>query len=121
MTSVASLVELGERYWALGLPAAARSAFARALAAAPAGDATAARRLAEVALAVGDPASARRHAQEVVKREPGPPSRVLLGQAQLAAGETGAARLSFGTVLEAAAATPTLKARAHLGVAQAAA
>lgn len=121
MTDAASLVELGERYWALGLPAAARSAFARALAAAPAGDASAARRLAEVALATGDPAAARRHAQEVVKREPGPASRVLLGQAQLAAGETGAARMSFVQALDARAVTPLLAARAHLGLAQAAA
>jgi signal transduction histidine kinase len=119
--STAPLVELGERYWALGLPAAARSAFARALAAAPPDDATAARRLAEVALAVGDPVAARKHAAEVVKRAPGAVSRVLLGQAQLAAGETGAARLSFGAALDGAHAAPLLAARAHLGLAQASA
>jgi signal transduction histidine kinase len=121
VTVTAPLVELGERYWALGLPAAARSAFARALAAAPPDDATAARRLAEVALAVGDPAGARKHAAEVVKRAPGAVSRVLLGQAQLAAGETGAARLSFGAALDGAHAAPLLAARAHLGLAQASA
>jgi signal transduction histidine kinase len=118
MTEPGSLVELGERYWALGLPAAARSAFARALASAPAADANAARRLAEIALAVGDPAGARRYAAEVVRREPGAASRVLLGQAQLAAGEIGAARLSFAAALDGAA-TPGLRARAHLGLSQA--
>lgn len=117
---MSELVELGERYWALGLPAAARSAFARALDRAPAGDATAARRLAEVALAVGDPAAARRYAAEVVKREPGPASRVLLGMAQLAGDETAAARLAFTAALEGASRHPVLLARAHLGLAQAA-
>jgi signal transduction histidine kinase len=120
MTSVASLVELGERYWALGLPAAARSAFARALAASPGGDATAARRLAEVALAVGDTAAARRHAAEVARREPGPAARHLLGQAQLAAGEIDAARLSFAAALEAPSATPVVRAQTRIGLAAAA-
>jgi signal transduction histidine kinase len=120
MTSVASLVELGERYWALGLPAAARSAFSRALAASPGGDATAARRLAEVALAVGDTAAARRHAAEVARREPGPASRHLLGQAQLAAGEIDAARLSFAAALEAPSATPVIRAQTRIGLAAAA-
>src|SRR5688572_8069516 len=120
MTSVASLVELGERYWALGLPAAARSAFSRALAQSPLGDATAARRLAEVALAVGDAASARRHAAEVARREPGPAARHLLGQAQLAAGEIDAARLSFLAALDAPAATAVLRAQSRMGLAVAA-
>jgi signal transduction histidine kinase len=118
---VSDLIELGERYWALGLAAAARSAFGRALTAAPPGDATAARRLAEVALAIGDPAAARRHAAEVVKREPGPAARLLLGLAQLAAGETDAARLAFVAALEGAPNAPVLRARASLGLAQAAA
>jgi len=43
---VAALVALGERYWALGLVAAARGAFEQAHAAAEAKDATAARLLA---------------------------------------------------------------------------
>jgi signal transduction histidine kinase len=120
MTSVASLVELGERYWALGLPAAARSAFARALAASPSGDATAARRLAEVALAVGDAGAARRHAAEVARREPGAAARQLLGQAQLAAGELDAARLSFQGALESSTATPVLRAQSRIGLAAAA-
>ena len=119
MTAAATLVELGERYWALGLPAAARSAFARALAASPETDATAARRLAEVALAVGDPLAARRHAAETVRREPGPSARLLLGQALLAAGEIDAARLSFHTALEASTATALFRAKARLGLAAA--
>jgi signal transduction histidine kinase len=120
MTSVGSLVELGERYWALGLPAAARAAFARALAAGGDQDTTAARRLAEVALAVGDAPAARKHAAEVVRRDPGPASRTLLGQAQLAAGELAAARMSFVAAIDAAHATPVLRARARLGLASAA-
>jgi signal transduction histidine kinase len=115
-----TLVELGDRYWALGLPAAAKSAFARAHAAATANDAVPSRRLAELALAVGDAAGARKHAAEVTRREPGPAARVLLGQAQLAAGETAAARMSFTTAIEAATATRPQRARARLGLAAAA-
>jgi signal transduction histidine kinase len=115
-----TLVDLGDRYWALGLPAAAKSAFARALAAAGPQDAIPARRLAELALAVGDAAGARKHAAEVARREPGPAARVLLGQAQLAAGETAAARMSFTTAIEAASATRPQRARARLGMAAAA-
>ncbi len=96
-----TLVELGDRYWALGLPAAAKSAFARAHGAAAAHDAVPARRLAELALAVGDTAGARRHAAEVARRDPGPSARVLLGQAQLVAGEAAAARMSFAAAIEA--------------------
>ena len=114
-----TLVELGDRYWALGLPAAARSAFTRAHAAAEAGDAVPARRLAELALAVGDAASARKHAAEVARREPGPAARVLLGQAQLAAGETAAARMSFSAAIDAVSASRPQRARARLGLAAA--
>ena len=46
------LLELGDRYWALGLPAAAKSALVRALAAS--GDVTPALRLTDIALAQGD-------------------------------------------------------------------
>ncbi len=120
MDAMTDLVELGERYWALGLPAAARSAFTRALAAAPT-DAGAARRLAELALAVGDPEGARRYATEVVRREPGAAARVLLGQAHLAAGQAAAARLAYAAALDAAGVTAVQRARAHLGLAQAAA
>jgi signal transduction histidine kinase len=120
MATVGSLVELGERYWALGLPAAARSAFGRAHLVAPPHDATAARRLAEVALAVGDAPAARKFAAEVAKREPGAAARTLLGQAQLAAGETDAARMSFAGAIDGAHAQPILRARAHLGLAAAA-
>ncbi|HUQ02820.1 MAG TPA: ATP-binding protein [Kofleriaceae bacterium] len=115
-----TLVELGDRYWALGLPAAAKSAFARAHAAADPHDAVPARRLAELALAVGDTAGARKHAAEVAKREPGPAARVLLGQAQLVAGETAAARMSFAAAIDAVTATRPQKARARLGMAAAA-
>jgi len=115
-----TLVELGDRYWALGLPAAARSVLMRAHAAAAPGDALAVRRLAELALAVGDAPAARRHAAEVAKREPGAPARVLLGTAQLAAGELAAARMSFAAAIDAAAATPAQRARARLGLASAA-
>ncbi|HTJ46355.1 MAG TPA: ATP-binding protein [Kofleriaceae bacterium] len=118
--NAASLVELGERYWALGLPAAARSAFQRALVAGPEEGAIAARRLAEVALAVGDAAGARKYAAEVAKREPGPTARTLLGQAQLAAGELAAARMSFAAAIDAPSAAAVLRARARLGLAQAA-
>jgi len=120
MTNAASLVELGERYWALGLPAAARGAFTRALARSHERDATAARRLAEVALAVGDAPAARLHAAEVARREPGPSGRSLLGEAQLAAGEVDAARMSFAAAIDAPSASPVLRARARLGLAAAA-
>ncbi len=96
---MASLVDLGDRYWALGLPAAARGAFSRAMAAGAPGDPVPIRRLAELALAVGDAPAARKLAAELVKREPGAAARVLLGQAQLAAGELAAARMSFTTAL----------------------
>ena len=114
------LVELGDRYWALGLPAAARSVLLRAHAAAGPTDALPARRLAELALAVGDVAAARRHAAEVARREPGARARVLLGSAQLAAGEIAAARMSFAAAIDAAHATPAQRARARLGLASAA-
>lgn len=115
MTSLTALVELGERYAALGLPAAARGAFARAHAAAPADDATAARRLAELAMASGDGAEACRHARDVLARDPGPAARILLGRAQLAAGELGGARFSFSAALELARSSGLVRARAHLG------
>ena len=54
------LLELGDRYWALGLPAAAKSALVRALAVS--GDVTPALRLTDIALAQGDPQSARTYA-----------------------------------------------------------
>ncbi|MBK9037121.1 MAG: sensor histidine kinase [Myxococcales bacterium] len=112
-----TLVELGNRYWALGLPAAARGALARAHAAADPRDAGPARRLAELALAVGDVAAARRHASEAAKRQPGAAARVLLGSAQLAAGELAAARMSFAAAIDATSATAALRARARLGLA----
>lgn len=114
MPSVPALVELAERYAALGLSAAARGALLRAVDADPR-DATAPRRLAELALAVGDGATACRHAKDVVAREPSPAARVLLGRAQLAAGEPRSARFSFAAALEGAS-TPLVRARAHLGL-----
>ena len=114
MPSVPALVELAQRYAALGLSAAARGALQRAMDADP-GDATAAWHLAELALASGDGAASCRHARDVVARAPSPGARVLLGRAQLAAGEPRSARFSFASALEAAPA-PLLRARAHLGL-----
>ena len=115
MSSASALVELGERYAALGLAAAARSAFERALAVADENDPVPARRLAELALSAGDARAARTYAADAGRRDPGPAARLLSARAQLAAGELDAARFSFGTVLESAGVTPLLRARALLG------
>jgi signal transduction histidine kinase len=115
-----ALVVLGERYWALGLVAAARGAFERAHAASDAKDATAAVRLAELALAVGDGRTATGYAREVVKRYPGAEARTLLGRAQLAAGELAASRMSFAVALDTAGAPPLVRATARLGLCRAA-
>jgi signal transduction histidine kinase len=112
------LLELGDRYWALGLPAAAKSALARALAASD--DVTPALRLAEIALAQGDARSARTFAAEAAKRAPGPATRILLARAQLAAGELAAARMSLSVALDAPKCTAWERARAHLELARAA-
>jgi signal transduction histidine kinase len=119
MTSAARLVELGERYVALGLPAAARGVLERALAEGGEVASAAARRLAELALVWGDAAGARIYAARVVEADDGPAARVLLGRAYLAAGEHAAARRAFAVVLEGSAA-PLQRARAHHGVALAA-
>ncbi|MFT3699372.1 MAG: ATP-binding protein [Kofleriaceae bacterium] len=113
-----ALIELGDRYWALGLPAAAKSALARALANDT--DATPALRLADIALAQGDAQAARTYAAEAAKRSPGPSTRILLGRAQLAAGELGAARMSLSVALDAPKITQWERARAHLELARAA-
>jgi signal transduction histidine kinase len=115
-----SLVALGERYWALGLAAAARGAFERAQSAADAKDPEPALRLAELALSIGDGRAARKHADVVVKRRPGAAARTLLGRAQLAAGDIGAARMSFAVALDAAGATAQVRVRARLGLCRAA-
>jgi signal transduction histidine kinase len=112
------LVELGDRYCALGLPAAARSVLGRALVATD--DATPALRLADIALAQGDAASARLYAGEAAKRAPGPATRILLGRALLAAGELQSARMSLSIALDAPKATAWDRARAHLELARAA-
>jgi signal transduction histidine kinase len=116
MTS--ALLELGDRYWALGLPAAARSAFGRALAASA--DAAPALRLTEIALAQGDAQGARQFAAEAARRAPGPSTRILLGRAQLAAGELAAARMSLTAALDAPRLVPWDRVRAHLELARAA-
>lgn len=121
MASPSSLVELGERYAALGLPAAARGAFLRALELSDDSDATAAWRLAELALAAGHGAAARDFANIVVKRDGGAAARVLLGRAQIVAGELSAARFSFTTALESASIAPVMRARARMGQATVAA
>ncbi|HWO18185.1 MAG TPA: ATP-binding protein [Kofleriaceae bacterium] len=116
MSSV--LLELGERYWALGLPAAARSALSRSLAAGE--DAAPALRLTEIALAQGDAQGARHFAAEAGRRAPGPATRILLGRAQLAAGELAAARMSLLAALDAPKLGPWERARAHLELSRAA-
>jgi len=113
-----ALLELGDRYWALGLPAAAKSVLARAMAGSE--DVTPAVRLAEIALAQGDTVGARTFAAEAAKRAPGPGTRILLARAQLAAGELAAARMSLSVALDAPKCTPWEKARAHLELARAA-
>jgi signal transduction histidine kinase len=112
------LLELGERYWTLGLPSAAKSALFRALAASD--DATPALRLCDIALAQGDVALARRSAADAAKRAPGPATKILLGRAQLAAGELAAARMSLTAALDAPKLAAWDRARAHLGLARAA-
>ena len=113
-----ALLELGDRYWALGLPAAAKSALARAMAGSD--DVTPAIRLAEIALAQGDAGNARMFAAEAAKRAPGPSTRILLARAQLAAGELAAARMSLSVALDAPKCTAWERARAHLELARAA-
>ncbi len=113
-----ALLDLGDRYWALGLPAAARSALQRALAAGD--DAAAALRLTDIALAQGDAHAARQFAAEAAKRAPGPATKILLGRAQLAAGELTAARMSLTAALDAPKIAPWDVARAHLELARAA-
>jgi signal transduction histidine kinase len=119
MANGSALLELGDRYWALGLPAAARSALVRALAVTD--DAQPALRLAELSLAQGDAVGARKYASEAAKRAPGPATKILLGRAQLASGEIAAARMSFGAALDAPKITAWDRARAHLELSRAAA
>ncbi len=119
MSSVSSLRDLGERYWALGLPAAAKSALARALAV-EAGPEPAIR-LTEIAMAQGDGETAKRYAQLAVERASGPRTRLLLGSALLTAGELSGARRAFAAVLDARGVTAGQRARAHIGLSRAAA
>src|SRR5262245_25428788 len=114
-----ALLELGDRYWALGLPAAARSALVRALA--EGSDAAPALRLTDIALAQGDVQAARGYAAEAVKRAPGPATRILMGRAQLAAGEIAAARMSLLAALDAPKLAAWDRARVHLELSRAAA
>jgi signal transduction histidine kinase len=112
------LLDLGDRYWALGLPAAARSVLGRALAATDGVEP--ALRLTEIALAQGDTAAARRFASEAAKRAPGPATKILLGRAQLAAGELTAARMSLLAALDAPKLAGPDRARVHLELSRAA-
>jgi signal transduction histidine kinase len=118
MGTAQALLELGERYWALGLPAAARSALVRALA--QTDDVAPALRLCDIAIAQGDHAGARTYAIEASKRAPGPATRVLLGRAQLGAGEIAAARMALSAALDAPRLMPWDRARAHLALSRAA-
>src|SRR5687767_6105597 len=111
-TGMSALLELGDRYWALGLPAAAKSALVRALA--EDGQAAPALRLTDIALAQGDAGSARQYAAEAAKRAPGPATKILLGRAQLAAGELAAARMSLLAALDSPKLDPWDRARVHL-------
>jgi signal transduction histidine kinase len=114
-----TLLELGDRYWALGLPAAAKSALIRALANS-ASDAAPALRLTDVALAQGDVQAARKYAAEAAKRAPGPATKILLGRAQLAAGELAAARMSLLAAIDSPKLTAWDRVRAHLELSRAA-
>jgi len=116
--SRSTLLELGDRYWALGLPAAAKSALIRALAQTE--DVTPALRLTDVALAQGDVQAARKYAAEAARRAPGPATKILLGRAQLAAGELAGARMSLLAALDSPRLTPWDRVRAHLELARAA-
>lgn len=118
MANAGALIELGDRYWALGLPAAAKSALERALQATD--DAAPALRLTNIALAQGDPAAARIYATEAAKRAPGPTTKILLGRAQLAAGELAGARMSLSAALDSSKLAPWDRARAHLELSRAA-
>src|SRR5213078_4347604 len=119
MANASALLELGDRYWALGLPAAARSALGRALAATS--DAAPALRLTDIALAQGDTSSALKFAAEAAKRAPGPTTRILLGRAQLAAGELAGARMSLLIAIDSPKLTPWERPRIHLELARVAA
>jgi signal transduction histidine kinase len=110
--TMTALLELGDRYWALGLPAAARSALTRALAATT--DAAPALRLTEIALAQGDARKAIELAAEAAKRAPGPATKILLGRAQLAAGELGAARMSLLVAIDSPKLAAWDRPRVHL-------
>ena len=79
------------------------------------------RKMAELAIATADGIVARECAEEVVKRDPGPAARLLLGRAQLVAGALDAARFSFTQTIEGSRQSPLLTARAHLGVGRVAA
>lgn len=119
MASTHALRDLGERYWALGLPAAANSALARALAMEPGPQAAV--RLTEIAMAQGEAVAAKRFAAIAVERAPSPETRLLLGAALLASGELTGARRAFLAVLDARGVTAVERARAHLGLSRAAA
>ncbi len=118
MGTATALLELGDRYWALGLPAAAKSALIRALAATD--DVAPALRLCDIALSQGDAAGARQFATEAAKRAPGPSTKILMGRAQLAAGEIAAARMALSAALDVPKIKPWDRARAHLELSRAA-
>lgn len=73
-----------------------------------------------MALSQGDVAAARKYATEASKRAPGPSSKILLGRAQLAAGELAAARMSLLAALDMPKLTSWDRVRAHLELARAA-
>ena len=112
-----ALIRLGDRYAALGLRAAASAAFERA-ARSQRDPAAAALRLAELALEAGNGPVARRHAEEALRRAPGPAVRLLHARALVAAGELAAARFAFAAVLEASGVDKRQRTAAFLGRAE---
>jgi signal transduction histidine kinase len=114
VSSLRARLRLAERYADSGLLAAARATLERARR--EAGDeAPVLEARCRLELAAGDPREARRLAAELTRREPGIRSRLLLGEAQLAAGERDGARFTFAAVLESSSAPLPLRARALLG------
>ncbi|MBP9088605.1 MAG: hypothetical protein KBG15_20955 [Kofleriaceae bacterium] len=104
---------LGERYWAMGLPAAARHAFETCLANDAASVQAAAHRLLEMALARGDIALAEKAAARGGK--------LALAKARMLGQQFASARMLLAQVLDGRGVTPIERAAALLGLAHVAA
>jgi signal transduction histidine kinase len=114
MSSAGSLLKLGERYAALGLSTAARSALERA-ARDDTDDPRPLRLLTELTLATGDVHGARTFAAALKKIEKTPYARLLVGLSQLAAGEYAGARFAFAAIIDQPKARPEVRLRALVG------